>query len=409
MLLLLVTMLASAAPLDLSMWKYRKRIPVTPGDGLAVVKLDREVYAAIGDRAWELRVLRDQDEVPFVFNTPGQEEDHVVEPTEMFNRVLVPSVGIQFTMHSKGGARYTKINLGTDQKNFRKRVRIETSADGKRWAIARDNGAIFNFSQDGHEFSSTTVEFPASRQPYFRVTVFGWLDMDSVKDATLDWDFTPATPKYEVLATLNPQIDEDTATKSTVVTVDMGLSGLPTRRFVLESQSPQFHRAVGIETSDDGKGWSYSTQGTIRRLPGPEFTDESLDVPAPSHQRYIRFRIYNRDDKPIQIGRVQAEGLVHRIKFLAATQGSYWLYYGNPGVSRMPEYDLELVLARQTFREITWTLGPAQNNPAYRPPAAPKKPWSEQHPAILYTVLGVAVLGLGGATLRFMARLRTSS
>src|SRR5580693_1077298 len=77
--LILFAMLATAGPLDLSAWKYRKRIPLTPGEGLAVVKLDKEVYAEIGDLAWSLRVLRDQEEVPFVFKTPGREDDHVID------------------------------------------------------------------------------------------------------------------------------------------------------------------------------------------------------------------------------------------------------------------------------------------------------------------------------------------
>ena len=73
----------------------------------------------------------------------------------------------------------------------------------------------------------------------------------------------------------------------------------------------------------------------------------------------------------------------------------------------MPEYDLASVLARQSLPEHAWTLERQEPNPLYRPPTPPKKPWSEQHPAMLYTVLGGAVLALGIATLRFMARLRT--
>src|SRR5580704_12085477 len=73
--LLLFAMLANAAPLDLSAWKYRKRIPLTSGDGLAVVKLDREVYAANGSRYYKMRVFRDSEEVPFIFGTAGRALD----------------------------------------------------------------------------------------------------------------------------------------------------------------------------------------------------------------------------------------------------------------------------------------------------------------------------------------------
>jgi hypothetical protein len=213
---------------------------------------------------------------------------------------------------------------------------------------------------------------------------------------------------FEVYATATPQISEDPATKSTLARFDLGITGLPVNRLRLESSSPQFQRAVGIETSDDGQSWSLAGGGTIARLPGPEFTEESLTLSASGGHRYFRLRIYNRDDKPIQISRIQAEGQVNQVKFLAPAQGSYWLYYDalEPDSAMMPEYDLANVLARQSLPEHTWALDRQEPSPFYHPPPAPTKPWSEQHPAILYTVLGGAVLALGIATYRFAARLR---
>jgi hypothetical protein len=34
------------------------------------------------------------------------------------------------------------------------------------------------------------------------------------------------------------------------------------------------------------------------------------------------------------------------------------------------------------------------------------KPWSERHPALLYGVLGVAVVGMGLVTVRFLLKVR---
>jgi hypothetical protein len=406
-LLIFAALVASAAPLDLSDWKYRKKIPLTPGDGLAIVKLDREIYAAIGNRFGSLRVVRDGEELPYVFDTPSEHELPFVGVIKMFNRSLVPGVGIQFSLRTETWSKHNRVRLGTDLKNFRKNVRIETSHDGRNWSIVRNDGAIFNFSQDGHEFSSTTVEYPVSTQPFLRITIFGWNNISAIKAASLDYEYVrPAA--FETLATLNPQVSEDAATKSTIVVLDLGLSGLSARRITLKTSSPQFHRAVGVEESDNGKDWSYLTQDTIARLPGSGFTQESLVLATWGDHRYYRLRIYNRDDKPIQIGPVQVEGLVHQIKFLAATRGSYWLYYASPD-ERMPEYDLSMVLARQSISEHLWTLDKAEENPSYRPPGAPRKPWSERHPVILYTALGCAVVALGVATFRFASRLRPSS
>jgi len=45
-----------------------------------------------------------------------------------------------------------------------------------------------------------------------------------------------------------------------------------------------------------------------------------------------------------------------------------------------------------------------ETNPGYRPPPPPVVPFSDRHPEVLYGVLGVAVLGLGFLTVRFLQK-----
>ncbi len=400
-------MIAMAAPLDLSQWRYRKRIALTPGDGLAVVKLDREVYIGSRAEAADLRVVRDGQEVPFVLRTAAAPDSLDLVEQPLLDRSVVAE-GLQFVVHLKRPGRHNSIFINTDEKNFRQRVRIETSQDGVKWAVARNDGAIFNFSQDGREFSSTVVEYPVSTRPYLRVTVFGWTKTSMATSASVN-QHEQQPVAYEVFAALTPQVWEDAPTKSTVVAIDQGVTGLPISRIRIETSAPQFQRAVMVETSDDGKSWRQLKQDVIARLPGAEFTEESLVVHSWGARRYLRLHIYNRDDQPLPIGRIQLEGIVDQLRFLAPAPGAYWLYYGNASATALPEYDLNAVLDRRSLVETSWPMRPSEVNPAYRPPPVPKKPWSEQHPAILYTVLGGAVLALGIATFRFAARLRPSS
>ena len=399
----LLTFVASAAPLDLSAWKYRKKIELTPGDGVAVVKLDKEVYAAVGSRNYKLRIYRDNEETPFIFTSPSpQVEDRVVSPnTELQDEVIVPGEGLQFVVRSAG--RHDRIRLSTDLKNFRSRVRIETSDDAKRWAIARDDGAIFNFQQDGREMQSTTIPYPVSTKKFLRVTIFGWTKIGSVESTLIDYRIAPLPEQAEVFAKLTPQVWEDAAAKSTYVLIDLGQQGLPVHTLRLFTSSPQFQRAATVECSGDARNWTDCGNGTLPRLPGPQFTEESLTASAQGGSRYYRLQISNQDDKPIHVDAVQAEGAVNQLKFLASAPGDYWLYYDGPGLE--PQYDLPAVLARQTLPEHPWTLGAQEANPLYRAPEPPKKPWSEQHPALLYTALGVAVAALGAATFRFASRM----
>jgi len=401
-------MIACAAPLDLSAWKYRKRIPLTQGDGLAVVKLDREVYMGSEFDRDDIRVVRDGGEVPYVRDTLAVEDDDCVQPERLLDMSVIDGPAFQFTVKA-GRYLHNQIRIRTSERNFRQRVRIEASEDNQHWAVLRSDGAIFDFTQDYRQFSSLDVEFPVSTKPFLRVTILGWNKTPSVLAAYVNYKVA-RTAEREVLATMAPNFVEDTKTQSTVATLDLGVEGLPIDRITFEMESKQFQRAVGVDLSTNGKNWAYLAQGVIARLPGSDFTEEDLSVSIPeTYRRYLRIRIYNRDDQPLQIGRIQLGGLIRYVKFVASDAGNYWLYYGNSKV-HAPVYDLpDLLSRREHVKETRWVLGSAEVNPAYRAPAAPRKPWSERHPAILYTVLGGAVLALGIATLRFMARMRTSA
>jgi len=397
-------MLVSAGPLDLSAWKYRKRIPVVAGDGLAVVKLDRQVYAGAVFNLSDLRVIQDGFEVPFDVGVSGFEGEDGKKTESILDMSVLDGANLRFTVHVPFSQK-NRILLEVAEQNFRQRVSIEASDDNVHWATIRSDGAIFDFTKDGRQFSSLDVAFPDSTKPFLRVTIFGWNKIAVIRSVFVDYELHRPEMR-EILATVTPSISEDPDTKTTVATADLGVAGLPIDRVVLSVQSPQFQRAASVEVSSDGKDWTNLAQGVIARLPASDFTEESLALVIPeNHRRYLRVRIFNRDDQPLHIGPIQFEGLIRQLKFFAPTAGGYWLYYGNTSVSS-PQYDLPALLARRKNAEANWTLGAAEANPLYHPPTAPKKPWSEQHPAILYTVLGGAVLTLGIATFRFAARLR---
>jgi hypothetical protein len=402
--LLVFALLASAAPLDLSAWKYRKRIPLTPSGEMAVVKVDRETFTGAAFDLADLRVVRDGIEVPYYLETLATEGASVSGPVQPIDLSIVDGPALQFTVNV-GRTEHNQIRIHTTEQNFRQRVRIEASADNRHWATLRNDGAIFDFTQDSRQFSSLDVDFPVSTKPFLRVTIFGWNKVDAVQNVTVGYQVVRPVVR-ETFATVAPQIIEDAKEQATIATLDLGVEGLPVDHLVLEVGSPRFHRAVDVEVSANGKDWSYLAQGVIARLPGSDFTEESLGLFIPeTHQRFLRIRIYNRDDQPVQLGRIQLEGLSRYVNFYATAAGDYWLYYGDANV-RAPVYDLNFSRRFQDVSNHAWTLGPGGPNPAYRPPAAPRKPWSEQHPAILYTVLGGAVLALGIATFRFAARLR---
>ncbi|MCL4401313.1 MAG: DUF3999 domain-containing protein [Acidobacteria bacterium] len=201
-----------------------------------------------------------------------------------------------------------------------------------------------------------------------------------------------------VVAELTPARSEDARTNTTTLLFDLGTQGLPHDRIRLETTAPYFYRAVEIDSSRDGSRWKQIASGFLYRLP----RERSLTLSYPEqHNRYLRLRIANRNDRPVPFGKASFLALERQIEFLPQA-GQYWIYYGNPEAPA-PVYDLPVILQHQRNRvEVLLAAGAQEMNPAYQAPTAPPKPWTERNPALLHAILAAAILALGYITVRFL-------
>ncbi len=128
-------------------------------------------------------------------------------------------------------------------------------------------------------------------------------------------------------------------------------------------------------------------------------SEESLTIELPeSHDRYLRLRIYNRDDQPLAVETATLSVVRSHLKFKPVAGRSYWLYYGNAD-AHAPSYDLREQMAREgPLPEATISAGPEESSPSYREKPVPAKPWSEQHQCILYITVALAVVSMGVVT-----------
>jgi hypothetical protein len=209
--------------------------------------------------------------------------------------------------------------------------------------------------------------------------------------------------EYYIVDAVAPERAEDLETMTSLLTLDLGQRGLPHSRIRIEVDTASFHRGVELEASDDARAWSRVAQGAIFRVAG----EESLALTFPErHDRYLRLRVFNGDNRPVPAPRVFVETPRRLIKFLAQADGDYWLYYGNPA-ARAPVYDLATILSRQEPPAETEPLVQEwQANPDYQPPDQPARPWSERYPGALYAALGAAVVAMGVLTVRFLRKVR---
>ncbi len=402
--LLLFPIIATA--LDTSRWQYRASIEVSPEpSGLAVARLTRGVYVRSRPDLADLRVARDGEEVPYLIEArSGAVEDSEIEPS-VIDKSVVPGRGVQLTLDLGQHSRHSRLRLSTGETNFRQKVRIEISHDNRSWAVARDDGYIFDFSQGDRHVAVLTVDYPTSTMRYVRATIFGWTKTGAVRQVWSVYHHERPAER-EVMGTLAPQRTEDPKTKSSVLIVDLRQAGVPYDRIRLESGRSHFYRAAELETSTDGKEWRYAASGVVFQT-----ADESSDgfVFAQHHDRYLRLRIFNGDDKPIPVQSVVLEATVRVVKFALAGGGPFRLFTGNPD-AKPPAYDFAAVIARERPQpEVHAVILDPLANPGYRTPPPPVKPWSERYPQVLYWTLAIAIAVMGYVTVRFLLKVKNAS
>jgi len=386
------------AAFDAQRWEFRRSVHIGRPAAISTVVVDTELYRASRARLADLRILRDNAEIPYVLETlAGSREQNELRPA-VLNKSVVPSVGVQATLDLKGHPEHDRLRISSNRSNFRQRVRIETSDDNQGWALARDDGFVFDFVQDNRRVSGLTIDYPVSTRRYIRVTILGWDDIDVLGSVWLDY-LNETKAVRDVLATLHPQVTEDAKIQTTELSADSGFQGLPYDQAQLTVGPGLFYRWVEIETSVDQRYWISACQGSLSRTVGYEHL--ALSFPE-EWNRYVRVRILNHDDPALAVGTIALSAPRRTLKFPTNQPGDYWIYSGNSD-AQPPAYDLAQVLPANAIATPA-TLGAVEPNPAYRAPTPPPKPWSDRHPNLLYGILGVAVVGMGFMAVRLLLK-----
>jgi hypothetical protein len=390
----------ASAAFSPSAWKFRKPLPADPAKPLIAVRLDTSVYVAARPDLGDVRIVHNGQEMPFVLEQlTGKEESREVQ-AEVLDK-SAGAAGLQVTLSAGAGAKHNRVRIETTQKNFRESAIVETSADNRNWAVVRKDASLFDFTEPGRAISLLSIDYPDSSRAFVRLTIPGWHDPKFLTEAFLSMrEVTPAV--RDTLETLAAKPVEDAATQSTLLTLDLG-APVPCGYLRFNIKTPRFSRAVEIESGADGKTWQTVSTGVLSRV-APSDT-VALEFPE-QHLRYLRVRIFNRDDRPLEIESIPVEVIERRLKFETAEGGEWWLYYGNPD-ARPPVYDLAALLAR-TDAAAGDVLKPGAefSNPDFRPPKPPERPWTDQHPGLLYGTLAIAIVGLGAATVKFFMQMK---
>ncbi len=378
-----------------SYFKYQRPV-VAPGTGQHYFVVDETLWRHARPGLSDLRLYAAASETPYALIT----ERGSLEQERRELRVLQQvSVGgkTQFQIDMSGIAEYDHVVLRLAATNFVAHARVEGQDDlhARSWAGLGDS-IIYDLSKESLG-SNTTLRLPRSTYRYLRVTLDGPVKPGDVTGAASEVHQERKPMWRDVSSGLNLQQKG----KDSVLTFEVPVN-VPVERVVLEIDpaQPNFRREVEVR-DDKGRLLGSGELNRIHMVRAGRKIDSDLQEVAFSATgpKTILVVISNGDDPPLKLIGARLQQHERRIYFDAAGPGALTLFYGDEGLES-PVYDYAK-LFQQKNNAAAAQLGAEMANAAYtgRPD---KRPWSERHPALLWTAIVAAVLALGALALRSM-------
>ena len=428
-LLLALVLLLQASPLPASFvppsgaldkpwnqWRYSRPLELDPNQtgALARVTVPMEVFTRARPRLDDLRLVDDAgQEVPYVLYARQRTEQRQWRATQLEDLGYVESQHTQAIADlGENPEPHNTLLLDSVENNFFALVTVEASDDRRAWREVREAAPIFRFRQDLLE-GNQVVTYPDSRARYLRLKV-AWQEPRQFQlvGCRVAQRVVEEAERAPWPASLAP--DPNAPTNQTVWIADLG--GItPVAEVRFEAPASDFHRPVQISASTDAQNWFLVGSGEIyrirvewegeethagRKIQGQQ-THESLRVDfSETETRYLRVAVFNRNDPPLEGLRAEIFSTPRHLVFRPEAGRSYRLLYGNV-VAEKPEYELARLLRTEQMQAAPLAaLGPEAATPNWSDP----RPWTEQHPWLLWAALALAVVVLGALALRSLRR-----
>ncbi len=341
-------------------------------------------------------------------------------PVEIKNRAYTPNVSSSVVIDFLENRIKDQISVKTPGTNFRRKISLEGSNDGKNWQFILQNAFLFRVQAEitatGY-FDKNIVNFSPNDERYMRLTVFSGPD-DPEKIEILNvsvWKTNTSGPELSEVDIL--ELDSAVKEKVTVIDLDIGYNNLPLRKLKFYASDTDFWRHVkvfGRHTesvvnkikAEDGTyiektvqtKWAGVSDGNIYRFSTGTTYDQQLSISLKNKgYRYMQVHIFNNDDPPLTLTDVKVDQFARYVSFRPMKKGHYYLYFGNRAAP-LPAYDLAHFASNIRKKGVfKGTLGPSEPVPSFSASikVEDETPWSEKYSMLLWIALvfGTVILG----------------
>ncbi len=353
-------------PFDSSDWTWEAEIVARDApSGFVRLPVTPEVADGSRPLVTDLRIV-DQSGVlvPHVVSTPRKQPAKRWTSVRLINRTFRGGEFVRATLDFGGRDLKNHVRVTLSGDNYRRFAFLEGSEDGASWSTV-DSAWLFHFRDGDLIYDARVLRFPANDFPYLRLTAYnmedepGTIDMLKVETSHHVVAEGPAPVPLDIRVLRVESEDEEE--NVTLLDIDTRFRHLPLRALSVDPTTPYFYRRYellgrdalteayerrtesGPEPAVRDVPWSTVQCGVFYRIERDDDVDEDLTIDKVGRSfRYLRLRIVNGDDAPLDIALQDIEvtrDALSSLVFDHRPGERYRLFWGNSKAAA-PRYDL---------------------------------------------------------------------
>jgi hypothetical protein len=341
-------------------------------------------------------------EVPYALRIRQSRDERQPLSAREFNRGTGPNRSAEVQLElTAPDTEHNELELASPGTNFRRRLTLEGSDDGKDWvAIKIEPGYVVHFDVDHQTVDVRKFRYPTSRYRHLRIRVFPDIglpnDQPPIGSVTMFRTVQVAGEDVITAAAVGPRLPErGDGGPGSAWLIDFGAK-VPCSRLILDIADEEFSRQFHLEVpATEVEANRYLQSGILDRQKNGPAKPLEIRLPHETTARQLRLVVTDNRNPPLTITGVHYAAAARQVVFAppAEVVTPLRLYFGQP-TAGAPHYDFAASLpAKLTPEPLRATLAEVEKNPTYVPPP---KPLTERWPALVYIVLTAASLALAG-------------
>ncbi len=307
------------------------------------LEIPDEVYGRLQSPLNDIRVYgvtESKDTIESAYLLDVQRTERIVDsrPYELLNRVH-NSRGYYYTLRLEKDVDINQIDLSFDRYNYDWEITVEGSHDLDDWFIIAEDARVISIRDTYMDYRYNRVRFPRSRYRYYRIYLPVRVNPRLILPNVV---FTKVVDgKTRTYSIDEQKVSELRNEKETVIDLTLKHAA-PVHKIKVNTNSDfDYYRRAHVEYLSDSikteKGWKYVYEdmghGVLTSL-----EDDELELSGQIAKR-LRVTIENRDNQPLEIGKIEVKGYIHELVTRFTEKADYYLVYGKKNAN-YPDYDI---------------------------------------------------------------------